>query len=91
MIRILVLFFGALAFAQTENTALRSMEESKAAVTAYLERCARRITDRAASEIRTREEWERVRTRRLEEMRDMLGLLPWPERTPRNVKITNTL
>jgi len=91
MIRILVLFLGALAFAQTENTALRSMEESKAAVTAYLERCARRITDRAASEIRTREEWEHARARRLEEMRDMLGLLPWPERTRLNIKITNTL
>ncbi len=57
----------------------------------YLARAARVITDRASEEIRTVEGWEKVRPQRLEEMRDMLGLLPWPERTPLHVRITGTL
>lgn len=56
-----------------------------------LERMARVITDRAAEEIATRDAWEKVRVRRLEEMRDMLGLLPWPKRTPLNVRITGKI
>src|SRR5690349_8872192 len=67
------------------------MLESKEQVTAYLESAARAITDRAAQEIRTRESWDKVRSRRLEEMRDMLGLLPWPPRTPLNVRITGKI
>src|SRR4051812_40560637 len=65
--------------------------DARRQVTSYLERAARDITDRAAAEIRNRDTWERLRPRRLEEMRDMLGLLPWPRRTPLNVRITGTL
>ncbi|HWR52022.1 MAG TPA: acetylxylan esterase [Bryobacteraceae bacterium] len=57
----------------------------------YLTRAARSITDRAAGEVVSVQNWERLRSRRLEEMRDMLGLLPWPARTPLNVRITGTL
>ena len=67
------------------------MEQSKQQVTEYLIRAAERITTRAAEEIRSVESWEKVRARRLEEMRDMLGLLPWPRRTPLNVRTTGTL
>lgn len=52
-----------------------------------LERAARAIGDRAAAEMRDRETWEKFRPQRLLEMRDMLGLLPWPERAPLNVQI----
>lgn len=51
-----------------------------------LMREARAITGAAAAEIASRETWEPLRARRLEEMRDMLGLLPWPERTPLRVR-----
>ncbi len=57
----------------------------------YLNRAAREITDRAEREIATVAGWEKVRAARLDEMRDMLGLLPWPARTPLNVRITGTL
>lgn len=52
---------------------------------------ARKITDRAAADVASREAWEKVRAKRLEELRDMLGLLPWPKRTPLNVRITGKL
>ena len=78
----------AVAAAPASDAGYDRMLESRQQVTAYLERAARAITDRAAAEIRSRETWERVRARRLEEMRDMLGLLPWPKRTPLNVRIT---
>ncbi len=79
------------AFAQAADPAWNRMIESKRQVTAYLERMAREITRRAAAEIASRESWERVRAQRIEEMRDMLGLLPWPERAPLNARVTGTL
>jgi dienelactone hydrolase len=82
---------AALGLGQTDDAAYRRMVESKKAVTEYLNRRARAITDQAAAEIRSSETWEKVRPRRLEEMRDMLGLLPWPERTPLNVRITGKI
>ncbi|MBI3684719.1 MAG: acetylxylan esterase [Acidobacteria bacterium] len=56
-----------------------------------LEREAEAILDRAAGELASKDEWERVRSRRRDEMRQMLGLDPWPLRTPLNVRITGTL
>jgi len=67
------------------------MLESKKQVTAYLIRKADEITAKATAEMATPEAWEKSRAKRLEEMRDMLGLLPWPARTPLNVKITGVL
>src|SRR6266542_5512986 len=67
------------------------MLESKRAVTDYLNRSARSITDRAAAEVASAETWEKVREQRREELRDMLGLLPWPPRTPLNIKITGRI
>jgi cephalosporin-C deacetylase-like acetyl esterase len=81
---------GATA-APVDDAAWRRMEESKKQVTEYLVRTARAITDRAAAEIASRESWEQVRARRLEEMRDMLGLLPWPQRTPLHARVTGVL
>lgn len=52
---------------------------------------ARAITDRAAEEIRSRVEWERVKEKRREELREMLGLSPWPERTPMDLRVTGKL
>jgi cephalosporin-C deacetylase-like acetyl esterase len=67
------------------------MLESQAEFQASLERRALRITKAAMEEMKTPLEWERARTRRLEELRDMLGLLPWPERTPLKAQITGVL
>jgi cephalosporin-C deacetylase-like acetyl esterase len=67
------------------------MLESKKEVTAALQKMARDLTDRAAKEISSKESWESVRAKRLEEMRDMLGLLPWPKRTPLNARVTGVL
>lgn len=60
-------------------------------VTRHLIEEARRITATAAREVATREAWEPVRARRLEEMRDSLGLLPWPEKTPLRARVTRTI
>src|SRR5215467_5006784 len=82
---------AVLGRAQTDDAAYRRMLESRKAVTDYLNRRARAITDHAAAEIRSSDTWEKVRGKRLEEMRDMLGLLPWPERTPLHVRITGKI
>ncbi len=88
----LFLFLLALPLlAQTDEEALRRMQNSKLQVTEFLQKQAAAITRKAAEELASPQSWEPVRAKRLEEMRDMLGLLPWPARTPLNVRITNTL
>jgi cephalosporin-C deacetylase-like acetyl esterase len=87
--RLPVLLLPVLAFAQPNPW--EQMLQSQKDVQEYLVRCARRITDNAAKELQSKETWEAVRAKRLDEMRDMLGLLPWPARTPLNVKVTRVL
>jgi dienelactone hydrolase len=82
---------GSTLFAQSDDAAYRRMVESKKTVSEYLNRRARAITDRAGAEVSDRATWEKVREQRREELRDMLGLLPWPARTPLNVKITGKI
>lgn len=79
------------AGAQEEAAALERLLASKRRTMEALVRKARAITDAAAAELASRERWEAVREQRREELRDMLGLLPWPERTPLNVRITGKL
>lgn len=62
-----------------------------AQLTRFLIQEARRITATASNEVATRGSWEPMRARRLEEMRDSLGLLPWPERTPLRAQATRTI
>jgi cephalosporin-C deacetylase-like acetyl esterase len=82
--------FAASAPVPTDD-AYRQMLDSKRQVTEYLQRAATAITVKASAEMASRDTWEKARAKRLEEMRDMLGLLPWPQRTPLNVRITGTL
>ena len=91
MLYLLLLALALPLAAQDDDSAWRRMLESKKQMTAYLERAARQQTDDAVQETSSKEAWEQVKARRLEEMRDMLGLLPWPERTPLNVQVTGTL
>ena len=67
------------------------MLAGKQQVRDYLAAEARRVTDLAAREIASREPWERLREQRRQEMLDMLGLDPLPERTPLNVQITGKI
>ena len=78
----LAVISGTLLCAQ-DNAAYRRMLESKQQVTAYLVKKADEITARATAELATAGGWGKARPKRLEEMRDMLGLLPWPARTQR--------
>jgi dienelactone hydrolase len=80
------------ALAQPPDAAAfqRSLQE-RGVIRLYLESEARRITDAAAAEIRTRAGWEKVREQRRLDLRESLGLLPWPARTPMNLKITGTV
>jgi dienelactone hydrolase len=68
----------------------RSMEDREA-VRLYLEAEARRITDAASTEIRTRADWEKIREQRRLELRESLGLLPWPARTPMHLRVTGAV
>ncbi|MDW8354340.1 MAG: alpha/beta hydrolase [Bryobacterales bacterium] len=88
---LLLLVLLAAAEDPPSETAWQRMLDSRAQVRRWLERQARAVTDRAAAEIASQETWEPLRARRREELRDMLGLLPWPERSPLNPQITGRL
>ena len=66
-------------------------QNSRAATEFLLAQEAAKITDRAIQEIGHKATWESVRAKRLEEMRDMLGLQPLPQKTPLNVQHKGTL
>lgn len=57
----------------------------------YLTRAARAITDRARHEVRGRAEWEPLRKARRNELREMLGLMPWPARGDLNARTTRRI
>jgi dienelactone hydrolase len=60
----------------------------------YLTRVAGEITDRSLADIKTREDWEKVKLQRYREMVEMLSLTDMPlsgERPELNVKVTGTV
>ncbi|MDZ7638721.1 MAG: hypothetical protein U5J83_10830 [Bryobacterales bacterium] len=84
-------FAGLAQVAPPEEDGYRQMLESKRSLHEQILGEARAITSRAVAELASPAQWESVRSQRQEELRDMLGLLPWPARTPLNVKVTGTL
>jgi cephalosporin-C deacetylase-like acetyl esterase len=89
--RLVVLVLAVSLFVQADDTPFRQMEASKSQTMEALARQARAITDAGAAEIASSESWETVREKRLEETRDMLGLFPWPERSPLNPTVRGKL
>ncbi len=60
-------------------------------VHSLLEEEAQAILDHAEQELSSKEKWEAARRKRRDELRDMLGLDPYPQRTPLRVRITGKL
>jgi len=59
--------------------------------TRYFETETRRLSEGCLANPGSREEWERSRPEQQRQLREMLGLDPWPERTPLNPVVTGTL
>ncbi len=57
----------------------------------YFIRETKRIADASLSGIKTGEDWQKNAPEYRRQLREMLGLDPWPERTPLNPVITGTL
>jgi len=85
------ILLSPVAFAQTENKHFSNALESFEQTMQTLTRSARMITDAASREIESADTWEPLRGKRRDEMLDMLGLLPLPERTSLRARITGTL
>ena len=88
---VLLLLFAIPLSAEDKPNPYERMLKSKQQVTEYLIREARRITDAAAQEISSKENWEKVREQRRKETLQMLGLDPLPPRTPLNIQITGVI
>lgn len=87
--RVLALLLGCAAL--PAQTPYERMLDSHRMVIDRLKEQARAITDRAAGEMESVAEWESVRDERRREMRSMLGLDPWPEKTPLEVQIAGKI
>lgn len=74
-----------------ETWAARRMQESKDLIHEYMVRKADALTERARQEMGAKAVWDGVKEQRHRELREMLGLLPWPERTPLRVEITGVI
>lgn len=57
----------------------------------YFRDRTRRITDNCLADIRTLADWEARREEYHRQLSEMLGLYPWPERTPLNVQVSGTI
>ncbi|MBI1355847.1 MAG: hypothetical protein GC160_16020 [Acidobacteria bacterium] len=88
--RSLSLLLLTVAVASAQNPYER-MLASQQMVELYLIAEARKLTDRSAAEMRSRQDWEPHIEQRRREMREMLGLEPPPPKTPLNVQITGRI
>src|SRR5437867_2464968 len=75
------------ARAQAQETPARRHEM----VIEHLKKTAAAISERCLSDVRSLDEWKRVRPARRNELLYMLGLDPLPRRTPLAARVTGTL
>src|SRR4029078_9019607 len=61
------------------------------AVDTYLAAEVQRLSGRFLDGAKTKAEWEAKRPKLKEQLLDMLGLWPWPEKTPLTATVTGTL
>jgi DNA-binding GntR family transcriptional regulator/dienelactone hydrolase len=81
---------ASLTFTMAAHSAGDS-DPSRSAVTDYCVREATRITEQGRRDTASIEAWEQVSEKRRAELQEMLGLAPWPLRTPLKAVITGKL
>jgi dienelactone hydrolase len=74
----------------TANAAAAQTSDPPAYLT-ILEEKAVEIMSRTEAELASKEAWEPLRRRRRQELQDMLGLEPWPQRTDLRPRVTGRL
>ena len=83
-----VALLPGLTFAQAPYERMLAEQQM---VRRYLEQEAVRITERAKTEVASKERWKPLKDQRRAEMLDMLGLNPLPPRTPLNVQVSGKI
>ena len=89
-----LVFYGLLMAVWCGSPVLLAQEtaaERHAMATNQLIRLAQAMSERCLREVDSLEGWNRQRAGLREQLLDMLGLNPWPERTPLDAEITGRL
>lgn len=66
------------------------LSDGDALLKKYFEAETAKVTQSSLADIQTLEDWTNRRAESLRQLREMLGLDPWPEKTPLATKITGT-
>jgi dienelactone hydrolase len=93
MLNTRLLTFGALTLLCLTTVAYSAddSDPSRRAVTDYCVREAAQITEQGRRDTASIGAWERICEKRRAELQEMLGLAPWPRRTPLKAVITGKL
>ena len=84
-----ILIAAGASHAQTELTP--QQEKATADITEYFRRTTARLASQALAEMHTLDDWERQRPVLREQLLEMLGLSPLPERTDLQATVTGTV
>jgi hypothetical protein len=84
-----LLYFTALPLVSAQESTLDT-SRGDTMIAKYFAQQTSAIEDRWLEGIKTKEDWLTQRTKHLTQLKDMLGLNPFPKKTPLNVVITGT-
>lgn len=80
-----------LGAAPAPDYSLSSSQPADLRLAAYFQAETRRIQSNCLASVRTAEDWQRQRDGYRRQLQEMLGLLPWPERTDLQATITGRI
>ncbi|MGY8769897.1 MAG: alpha/beta hydrolase [Pirellulales bacterium] len=88
LLTVLLVVVGILAFSENLKAEENPAKPGDAMIAKYFEAETAKLEGRPVADIQSLKQWKTERPQRLDELKEMLGLKPWPEKT--DLKVTYT-